>query len=344
MNRNYSIIRRIPPTVLALLTGADRYFPKIDWASDNWTHNVFRVYELIFGRRFGIRAEITSWNGMGNRGMIAHSFEGACTVLESYARAYLKSWRLVPFRVYVPMMQTVGGFPVPASPWLFAIAIDTTTQDYSGSAGTVVDVAHTAGGSDRFAWAGFFYQKATTTTVTAMTYDSVSMVATANTPQSIPANGNNSQEVFLYGLASPTTTTNATVSVTFAAAYLGAYLAVVTYTGCQSSSTADASTSASGTAAGSTLTLTTIADNCWLVGFWRCEIGGGVAGTNTTMRYNNTDGGIGDTNAAQTPAGSYSVAYSFASAIYGGIAASFGPFVAVAVNLKRDFLLTGVGN
>ena len=345
-----NFIRRIPPTIVALLTGADRYFPNIEWASDNWTHNAICLFELIFGARMGIHGpQTTSWTEVKNgvvvgRGKIAHSFAGMFIVLESYIRAYLKSWKFVPFKVYVPVMQTAGGFPVPMSPWLFAIAVDTTTQDYGGSTGTVVNVAHTAGGSERFAWAGFFYQNATTTTVTAMTYDSVSMVATAETPQSIPANGNNSKAVFLYGLTAPTTTTNADVSVTWADSLSASYLTVTTYTGAQASSTADASTSNSGTAAGSTLTLTTVADNAWIYGFWRCEIGGGVAGANTTMRYNNTDGGSGDTNAAQSPAGSYSVAYTFNSAVYGGIAASFGPFVAVATaNIKRDFLLMGVG-
>lgn len=339
-----NFLRRIPPTILAFFTKTDRYFPEIEWASDNWTHNAICLFELVFGSREDIHGpQTTSWKAMrGGRvvaeGVIAHSFAGACVVFESYVRAYLKSWKFVPFRVYVPMMNTVGGFPVPASPWLFAIAVGspTHTEDYSGSAGTTLDCVSTAAGSNRFAWAGFFYQNASTTTVSAMTYDGVAMVATADTPQSIPANGNNSKAVFLYGLASPSTTTNAVVSVTWAASLSASYIAVTTYTGAQSSSTADAHTSASGTAGGFTMTLTTVADNAWIFGFFRAEIGGTAAGTNTTMRYNNGDGGSGDTNAAQTPAGSHSVAFTFSSAVYGGIAASFGPFVAPAgpANLK----------
>lgn len=311
-----------------------------EWASSNWTHNIFRFYEVIFGRAYGkngvgdtIRAEMTSWVGKdGISHHAAHTFEAACALIETYIRDYLKSWRFAPFKLYIPVLQTPSGFPI-MSPYLFAIAIDATTQNYTGTASATLTVTHTATGSNRFAAFGILIQmnSGTNPGFSACTYDSVAMTVTSNSPTSNAAATVGETALYLFLQASPTTTASANVVFTANLTMDGDYGAVVSYSGAQSTSVADSvSKTVNAGAANNVLTTTTVADNCWTVAFWRCEIGGAVAGTGTTMRYNNGDGGIGDSNAALTPAGSKSMTYTFASAPSSGLIASFAPFGAVA--------------
>lgn len=75
-----------------------------------------------------------------------------------------------------------------------------------------------------------------------------------------------------------------------------------------------------------TITLTTVADNCWLIMAGFADNGGPVgAGADTVVRAtNNGYGGLLDSNSVKTPAGSDSLNYTGNGHMY-GVMASFSP-------------------
>src|SRR5690349_16076088 len=73
--RSITSWRYILPAILAILTNHPRYLPKIEWANDSCVHNIFRLYELIFWRRVGIRAELSSYLKDGRTSYYCHSWE-----------------------------------------------------------------------------------------------------------------------------------------------------------------------------------------------------------------------------------------------------------------------------
>lgn len=116
------------------------------------------------------------------------------------------------------------------------------------------------------------------------------------------------------------------------------------YTGAAQTGQPDATGSNSSASTTSlTVNTTTVADNCWIVSAFRCENPPMTAGTNTTQRLQAETGFFGgDTNAAQTPAGTYgqTTTQSPAGAM-GGATVSFSP-AAVTTALKDLIRTPGV--
>lgn len=146
------LLSSIIPNILAAVTGKARYRPEIDWSGNSWVHNIFRVYELIFWRRVGLRPEIASadfFDGKGNK--IAEifqcfTFEGVCAQTETYIRQLL-SFNWFPVKVQLVKMETAGISTLPFG-YSFAIAVDVSghTDGFSGNSNTR---AHTCTGSNR---------------------------------------------------------------------------------------------------------------------------------------------------------------------------------------------------
>jgi len=118
------------------------------------------------------------------------------------------------------------------------------------------------------------------------------------------------------------------------------------YTGVLQSGQPDVSGKASNTGQTSiSKAITTVADNCWLVSH-ESNRGGSptlTAGANTTIRnQNGNSSAIADSNGAQTPAGSFSQAFSFGTAPTDAkiIVASFSP-APEAATASDD--LSGIG-
>lgn len=135
--------------MMATLTGTPRQLVvrgvDFEWSHKSWTHNAFRAYELIFGRRVGIRAESTTYpDGDGGTIVFVHTFEAAIAYAETYLRALFPSFRLA--KVYLPSLVPVG-FPSVATPYLFAIAFDATSNATDNLA-TSVTWSHTCTGSN----------------------------------------------------------------------------------------------------------------------------------------------------------------------------------------------------
>lgn len=212
-----------------------------------------------------------------------------------------------------------------------AIAFD------ASATGTSAGVSFTCAGSDRI----LFVLTSGTGTVTGATYNSVAMTALAG-PLSGEAHG---AAAWLFYLLAPATGTH---TIDFTGTSLNMGVAAVSYTGVNQTVPEVVSSTASSTSAASwTTTLTTLTDNAWLVfGHWGYAYGGDpTAGAGLTLRQidSNNKNGFFDSNAAETPTGSYSgttnhafsagyailhVAMSIAPVVVGGGAsATFSPLL-----------------
>ena len=194
--------------LLAFVTGAKRYRPEIKWSSMLWTHNIFRVYEMIFWRRVGIRCESAQWQNLDHsEHRIAYTFEARCKFLEADIRALFK--RLASIRVYVLQpVATMGVFDPRLLPYAFAIAAQAYTK-----AATQTTTPHTASsvvvsGSNTLlvtsAW-----RPANATTPTSVVFNTSENATKAETDTSTPNSGGyyGSEIWYLFG-ATATTANN----------------------------------------------------------------------------------------------------------------------------------------
>lgn len=219
-----------------------------------------------------------------------------------------------------------------------AIVPDNTSSSTISSSGDTTFALNVAG-SNRILWVSFVTGAAGTPLVSTVKFNGATMTATAATPVVIDAN----TQVYLYYLVNPDTGNNNIVIHWTTLPDNGTALAA-SYTGARQTSVPDTQMSAATTGTSATLTTNTLTDNAWLVGVFRNNAdGSGTAGANTTIRVQ--VGGqvsFADTNAAQTPTGSKSIAETFSNAAYGAAGASFAPVGAVVTTLPYRTLL-GVG-
>lgn len=177
--------------------------------------------------------------------------------------------------------------------------------------GSTHTFSHTCSGANRILFvSGRNYCSSTASdVVTGVTYNGVAM--TRLTAYALYVAGATADWDYVYYIIAPATGANNIV--VSCSATSNAYFRGHSYTGVKQTGFPDASASAySGTGTSITSTLTTIADNCWLVGLHDNEQNIQTAGANTTIR-NITNSGIisVDTNSAQTPAGSKSMSSSW---------------------------------
>lgn len=152
-----------------------RYRPKFEYRENNWTSNVFRVFETIFGRRFGIRLESAGYASVDKYGqrteyVVAYSTEAKIAFFEQYIRQYLsslvskiKQTRLPDlniFDVFTPDYALAGVSYIPKtetrpSGYMFAIALDTSASGSVGAGTTTVTLtSYTVTGSNTVMFVG----------------------------------------------------------------------------------------------------------------------------------------------------------------------------------------------
>jgi len=334
-------LRKIIPQLIVEITGKQRYFPEVKW-SYLWVHNIFRIYEIIFGRKYGIKCESkTSLQTVERNGRQINivvreyfSFEALCAGIEVYIRNRLSKFInfnftfQLPYKIYIPVFQTIGGFKIPSSPYLFAIAYSaTTTYGYSGAA-TTVTISHTISGSDNCLWAHGTGNQSPTATLSA-TYAGVSMTELARSLDSVGTG----VPTYLWYQTAPTSGTNNLVGTSSSN---GIVCSCVSYTGVKQSSPVNANnnTALNTTTASMSKSLTTVDDNSWVIMTFRTGGGNAItAGANTTVRTQPEvvafgAGAIIDSGAAITPPASTTLAVTCTSQFFGGqIIASFSPVV-----------------
>ncbi len=244
---NWALIKRafaeprvILPVLMAIATQHDRSKVKIEWSSKSWTHNIFRVWEMIFWRRHGLRPETSVYPIRNEHDEIVgteiycHTFESMCANTETVIRAQLARFKTstggrVRFaisaldalfgevmRVGVPSLAFNNGFRPSTKDfnYLFSIAIDTTANGGSG-------YSHTVSGSNRVMILCTGTREADTTGSTA-SYNSVSMTYIIGSRST--TNGDDLAKIWV--LIAPSTGAN---TMTFS--YTGANGASISFTG-----------------------------------------------------------------------------------------------------------------
>lgn len=248
----------------------------------------------------------------------SHSWEASFAILETLIRHAL-AWRPTPFRIYVPVLQMPGGVRVPASPFLFAIAVDSATQG-AISTGSPKTWSHTCTGSDLM----LFVQTAlnsTSDTVSSVTYNST----TASNPAIVATYTTGGGKSQIFYLLNPSLGSN-TVSATFGTAYFTGNSC--SYSGVKQSSQPDGSgtaTTNSNTTLSASFSVTAL--DCWIMASVANNGVATAAGSGTYLRQQgaNVLGALYDTNAT-VGTGTQSVTVTLSSAnAYCISAASFAP-------------------
>lgn len=264
----------------------------------------------------------------GRTAQYAHSFEAACALVETHVREMLAFRFRLPVKVWIPMMATPQGLQIPASPYLFAIAFDSSATIAIDNTQSSQTYALTTTGSNRLlvvaAWV-----RTGDHSLSSITYNGSTLTATVNQQGYL-----NTDTVYMRHLIAPSTGANNVVQTYSGTGYAAG--AATSYTGMKQSGQPDATTSDAGDGASNnfSLTLTTVADNCWMVGAWQPADGTCSAGSNTAIRATTTDQ-IGDNGVAQTPAGSHSLnMVSCGNRVQAKVVASFAP------NTSTDYTIT----
>ncbi len=308
------LYRRILPTLASFLAGGkDRYLPRVgvdfEWSNKSWTHNAFRVYELIFGRQQGIRVESTS--GVDENGtlwVIMHTFEATVAYTETFLR---NAFALPKFRfvkVYLPVLAPVG-FGVPTrTPYLFAIAFDTTANGTAGAASSVT-YSHTNTGSNLTLTIEGCQNNVSRATSSSATYNAVSATQ-------IVTNSNAAQNTWMdiLALANPATGAN-NVVWTQAGGGTGVGAFSMSLTGTAASPIGASAASTYTGATSKSQAVTTTAANSWIVDNLQCNGSSRTAtGSGQTIRSNITGvggNGFAGSTTTTTTTGSYTVSYSW---------------------------------
>lgn len=295
--------------LLSKFTGP-RYRPEITW-SYFWTHNIFRAYEIVFGRKFGIKAEMTS-TAYRHKGKMyvthkAWSFEAKVALTETVIRELLQSvseWRmprLVLVPMYSPMYQFSNSLKLPSgipSPYRFAIAFDATSHSTSpgiGSGSSPFSWSHTCTGSNLTLVVGSLGE----TGISAGTYNSVSM--TQQGTNQLDSAGNSASS--MWTLFGPSTGAN-NITMTFTANSV--YFVAGSYSGTNQSAV-DSHTQNKTTvdATSYSLTTTVVASNCWLVAVASTENDTGCGTQSMTVGTSRSSSGNTRNNGSNQFGGSF---------------------------------------
>jgi len=205
------------------------------------------------------------------------------------------------------MQQGMGPGPgTPHSTGGAAIAFDNASSVNAGTGVTSLTYSLTVGsGTNRLLFVGVRILSLTTPTVT---YAGASMTLVASATFNFGAD-----ECYLFALVAPTSGANNVVVTVSTSASISS--AASSYTGALQSVTMDNSTTNNTAGTTATLTLTTVADNCWTVAFSGGGSGTSIsAGAGSTLRSNTGQAsGILDSNAPITPPGSTSMVINIAA-------------------------------
>lgn len=163
-------MKYILPSLLTLLTRHARYKPNIIWSNKSWTHNFFRLLELVFWRKIGVRCEILSSHYKDETGWhTIHSpqtLEGACAIIETAVRSFFHKLEAVRIMIHQPQF---AGLPIAPSPFMFAVAFDQLTSNTASPSSFSVTVT----GSNTVMVA--MYSMSGATNPTSVTYNSVGL-------------------------------------------------------------------------------------------------------------------------------------------------------------------------
>lgn len=319
---------------MATITRHPRYHPedeeldhKLHWSSKIWVSNLFRAWEWLVGRRYGIRPEMTtsvSYDKEGNQVITysVYTFEALCSFVEWRIREFFKQeflpFRLVlfqPAQLYKPFEER--------QPWItFAIAFDNSANGTANS--TSLTYSHTCTGSNLYLVVGSSPVVSGGENTNSITYNSVSMT------QAVPQGDSSNLVNSLWGLINPSTgVNNVVISVTSTA---NIYSVSASYSGAKQSGQPDATGSANPGAGSpvSTITVgvTPVATNCWAVSYIGNEGGNALTAStnvNSVRGSNSNHASLGDSNGVVTAGVAYNMTWTCTSQFLSGVALSIAP-------------------
>lgn len=156
--------------VLERVTGNKRYMPEPEWAENLHVHNVFRVFEQIFGRKFGVRCEnrTAAWYTEDGRLIVSREFYtlesvlvfAECKIREVFAALAPSNWFAPEFMyiqrpafaavflVFFGVEIKLNGSGMLAPVFAGAIAFDAVSSS-SANQSTGVTISHTSSGTNR---------------------------------------------------------------------------------------------------------------------------------------------------------------------------------------------------
>lgn len=288
-------MNRILPQLLANITGHPRQqmISGIDfqWSSELWVHNVFRVYELIFWRRFGIRAEASASQRNGKTIIRCHSWESLLAFTESQIRQAFSFKLRIPVKIYVPILWTPQGIPVFASPYLLAVAYDTSvTMNFVGSTTTNTLSSYVTTGSNLTVF-GFVDTEDGTGSdkISGVTWDSNAMSQVTKGSTTIDTG-------YIYGLNTGVTAKTANLVATASSSLASIGFEAASYSGTAQTDTFNGNTSVQ-TSTTPSVDVTTTTANSWLVSCGQNQGSGTMTLTSTGTSRQTGGRPWSDTNA-----------------------------------------------
>lgn len=268
----------------ARLTGTQRIRREIVWGTHSAVYNIFRAFELVFGRKYGVRKEVSAQlRPDGTATYEYHTLEAALIGLELAFYDLFKFPKLKLVKVYVPVLAPAGGYKgLSGSPYVFAIARDSGLDAQSTSSYSFNNVA------GDFMTVGI--RTASGETVTGITYNSVAMT---NSTQVTFDPGD--RIIYIWTLKSPATGSN-TVAISGPTVYRDLYTA--SYSGCDTTTNPGNTNTATGSGTSLSLSITTNAAGDWTAAAARDDAGNLASGTNWTPLGAATSIQYGDSNAS----------------------------------------------
>lgn len=334
---------RLLPQLMANITGYPR--EKVDnlqWSRESIVYNIVRLWELICWRRKGIRAETSASVYGTNTPACAfcnnirkvltlspihdskltyvyafHTWEAVFMAIEHAIKQLFTFdlFALSRIRLFVP--QLAGGYPLAASPYLFAIAIDNTGQETTSTSASALTIASmVVSGSNNIIFLGA--TASDTNKPTGATYNAVSAVKQDEADFA----GCCSKSIFY--LTGNNGTHDAVVNWSGNHA---ARMVVTSYSGALQASPIEAVAGPTVAAATSvSQAVTTITDNALVVAICGRDGTTGTMGngTGTNLRIANATGvdttvGLADATSLKTPAGSVTLQCVTNSSAHSGI-------------------------
>lgn len=295
-----------------------RYIPDLEWSfGKSYIHDVFRVFEWIFGRKYGIRCESSTRTYIENGCKIVfkkfYTIEAVLAHAEVLVRDFLSQALPVFEWVELPQVQLAGfgrqsgEFKIPI--FTFAIATDAGSDHFTAS-GTTDTSAHTCTGSDRALLVTIF-KFGGADSVTGVTYNSTAQTRLG------AVSSDASGYTYVYGKEAPSTGANNIVSTSSSSVQW--FVTAESYTGVDQTTPFPQQNSGSSSASSFTASVTTTVNNSWLYLGGRSPSKSPTAGTDTVVRRTNAGSGdaawILDSNAARAT-GSNSLAWSYAGASF----------------------------
>jgi hypothetical protein len=205
-----------------------------------------------------------------------------------------------------------------------AIAPDSAAVSALVNPGTSVTWAHTCSGANRILFVGAFGNTGGAGNIAGATYNGVAMTLIDS---QAPVSGE--RWIYLWYLINPAAGANNIVVSSDGSSIALAGLSE-SFTGAAQTGQPDAHAKNSASAGSLTVSVTTVAANCWAVAYYKASAMIS-AGTGTTGRQNAIDQLIGDNNGAVAAGTTVNMSATASASTFGGIIASIAPVAAAAV-------------